>query len=188
MILDYKDINDLNRYKIMSDTVIPRPIAWIVTEDEGVLNAAPFSYFVPISTNPALVIVAIGQKEDGSPKDSLANILKNKKATICFANKDNASLVQKCAIPLGKNESEIEKFDIDVTEVLEDYPARITSSQSALLCEYYSTVDIPGVTTPIILEVKHQYLEDGRLTERFHVNVDNVGRCGATFKALVDLD
>ena len=39
MILDYKDINDLNRYKIMSDTVIPRPIAWIVTENNGVLNS-----------------------------------------------------------------------------------------------------------------------------------------------------
>ena len=188
MILDYKDINDLNRYKIMSGTVIPRPIAWIVTEDEGVLNAAPFSYFIPISTNPALVIVAIGEKEDGIPKDSLANILKNKKATICFANKDNASLVQKSAIPLAKDESEIEKFNIEVTEVLENFPPRISSSQSALLCEYYDTVDIPGVTTPVILEVKYQYLEEGRLTERSHVNVENIGRCGASFKALVDLD
>lgn len=187
MILDYKDINDLNRYKIMSDTVIPRPIAWIVTEDEGVLNAAPFSYFIPISTNPALVIVAIGEKEAGVPKDSLANILKNKKATICFANKNNAALVQKCAIPLGKEESEIEKFNIDVTNVKEEFPPMISSSQSALLCEYYKTVDIPGVTTPIILEVKYQYLEEGRLSERFHVDVDNIGRCGATFKALVDL-
>ena len=79
MILDYKDIDDLNRYKIMSGTVIPRPIAWIVTDDDGVLNAAPFSYFIPISSNPALLIVAIGRKDDGSPKDSLANILKTKK-------------------------------------------------------------------------------------------------------------
>ena len=55
MILDYKDIDDLNRYKIMSGTVIPRPIAWIVTDDDGVLNAAPFSYFIPISSNPALL-------------------------------------------------------------------------------------------------------------------------------------
>ncbi len=62
MIIDYKDVNDLNRYKIMSDTVVPRPIAWIVTEDEGVINAAPFSYFIPLSSNPALVIVSIGQK------------------------------------------------------------------------------------------------------------------------------
>lgn len=188
MILDYKDINDLNRYKIMSDTVIPRPIAWIVTEDKGVLNAAPFSYFIPISTNPALVIVAIGEKEDGIPKDTLANILKNKKATICFVNKDNAEKVKKCAIPLGKDESEIKKFEIEVNEVMEGFPPMISSSQSALLCEYYSTVDIPGVTTPIMLEIKHQYLEDGRLDEKSHVYVDNLGRCGATFKALVDLE
>lgn len=187
MILDYTDINDLNRYKIMSDTVIPRPIAWIVTEDEGVLNAAPFSYFIPISTNPALVIVAIGEKEDGIPKDSLANILKHKKATICFVNKDNADQVKKCAIPLGKDESEIEKFEIDVNDVMDNFPPMISSSQSALLCEYYDTVNIPGVTTPVILEIKHQYLEDGRLDERSHVDVDNIGRCGATFKALVDL-
>lgn len=79
MILDYKDVNDLNRYKIMSGSIVPRPIAWIVTEDNGVLNAAPFSYFIPISTNPALVIVAIGRKENESPKDTLANILKTKK-------------------------------------------------------------------------------------------------------------
>ena len=100
MIIDYKDVNDLNRYKIMSDTVVPRPIAWIVTEDDGVINAAPFSYFVPLSSNPAVVIVSIGQKEKDVPKDSLANILKHKKATICFVNKDNTEQVKtvcKCA-------------------------------------------------------------------------------------------
>ena len=30
MILDYKDVNDLDRYKIMSGSIVPRPIAWIV--------------------------------------------------------------------------------------------------------------------------------------------------------------
>lgn len=187
MILDYKDIDDLNRYKIMSGTVIPRPIAWIVTEDEGVLNAAPFSYFIPISSNPALVIVAIGKKDDGSPKDSLANILKNKKATICFANKENAELVQKCATPLGKEVSEIEKFEIEVNKVMDEFPPMISSSQSALLCEYYDTYQIPGDTTPVVLEIKYQYIEDDRINERNHINVENIGRCGVTFKALVDL-
>ena len=79
MILDYKDINDLNRYKIMSGTVIPRPIAWIVTDDDGVLNAAPFLYFIPISSNPALLIVAIGQKDDGSQRIHYGKYFKTKK-------------------------------------------------------------------------------------------------------------
>ncbi len=187
MIIDYKDVNDLNRYKIMSDTVIPRPIAWIVTEDEGVINAAPFSYFVPLSSNPALVIVSIGQKEEGIPKDTLANILKHKKATICFVNKDNTKDVKLCATMLDKNKSEVEKYEIDVQKPLEDYPSMISSTQSALFCDFYQKVDIPGKTTPIILEIKKQFIEDGRLDEKSHVHIENIGRSGAFFKAMVDL-
>lgn len=187
MILDYKNIDTLNRYKIMSGTVIPRPIAWIVTEENGVLNAAPFSYFIPISSDPALVIVAIGKKEDGSPKDSLANILKTKKATICFVNKNNVDEVLKCATPLEKEESEVEKFEIDVKNVQEGFPPMIASSHSALFCEYYDTYEIPGDTTPVVLELKYQYIEDDRINERNHIKLENIARCGVTFKALVDL-
>ncbi len=187
MIIDYKDVNDLNRYKIMSDTVIPRPIAWIVTEDEGVINAAPFSYFIPLSSNPALVIVSIGQKQEGIPKDTLANILKHKKATICFVNKDNTQDVKLCANMLDKSESEIEKYEIEVQKPLEDYPCMISSTQTALFCDFYQKVDVPGKTTPVILEIKKQFIEDGRLDEKSHVHVENIGRSGAFFKAMVDL-
>lgn len=187
MIIDYNDVEDLNRYKIMSDTVVPRPIAWIVTEDEGVVNAAPFSYFIPLSSNPATLIVSIGQKAPGIPKDSLHNILKNKKATICFVNDANVEEVKLCANMLDKEESEIEKYQIEVQKPLEDFPPMIASTQTAMFCEFYQKVDMPGKTTPIILEVKKQYIEDDRLDAKSHVHVDNIGRCGAFFKAMVDL-
>ncbi len=187
MIIDYKDVNDLNRYKIISDTVIPRPIAWIVTEDDGIVNAAPFSYFTPLSSNPALIIVSIGQKEVGVPKDTLFNILKHKKATICFVNKDNTEDVKLTATMLDKNQSEVEQFNIDVQRPLEDFPPMISSTQTALFCEFYQEVDIPGKTTPIILQIKKQYFQKDRLDESFHVHIENVARCGAFFKAVVDL-
>lgn len=187
MILDFEEINDLNRYKIMSDTVVPRPIAWIVTEDEGVLNAAPFSYFTPLSSNPATLVVCIGQKEEGIPKDSLANILKTKKATICFANKDNVDKVKLSSTMLPKDQSEVSEYEIEVEKVLEDYPPMIKSSQSALFCEYYDTVKLPGKTTPVILELKKQFIEDDRINEKMHIKLENVGRSGIFFKAMVDL-
>lgn len=182
MVLDYSDVDNLNRYKLMSDTVIPRPIAWIVTEDEGVLNAAPFSYFVPLSSDPAVVIVSIGHKDDGSKKDSLANILKSKKATICFVNEENMNDAKNCALSLAKEESEIEKFNIETKKIVDEYPPMIASSKSALFCDFYQQVDIPGKTIPVILEIKKQYLLDECLDEKFHVNIDNVGRVGAYFK------
>lgn len=187
MILDYADVEDLNRYKLMSDSVVPRPIAWIVTEDDGVINAAPFSYFTPLSSNPATLIVSIGKKDSGINKDSLSNILKTKKATICFVNKENVEDVKNCAFPLEKEESEVEKFNIEVQRVVEDFPPMIASTQTAFFCEYYDTVNLPGKTTPVILEVKKQFVEDDRLDKKFHVHVENVGRVGAYFKAMVEI-
>ena len=187
MLLNYQEMKDLDRYKVMSGTVVPRPIAWIVTEDEGIINAAPFSYFIPLSSNPATIVVSIGQKNDESPKDTLANILKTKKATICFANKDNLEALKLCANPLAKDESEIQTYSIEVTKMLENFPPMISSSQSALFCEFYDTVKIPGKTTPVILEIKKHFIEDGRIDEEMHVTVENIGRVGASFAASVTL-
>lgn len=187
MILDFENIDDLNRYKIMSGTIIPRPIAWIVTEDNGVINAAPFSYFIPISSNPATILVAIGQKSNGAPKDTLANILSTKKATICFANKKNLEELKLTANTLEKKDSEIEKYNIKVTKTLDDFPPMVSSSQSALFCTYYSTIEIPGKTTPVILEIKKQFVEDDRISEKNHVNIENIGREGISFCAMVKL-
>jgi len=187
MIIDYENLKELDRYKVMSGSIVPRPIAWIVTQDDGVLNAAPFSYFIPISSEPALVVVAIGKKSDGSPKDSCANILKTKRATICFVNKENLEDVKKCATELPKEESEIEKFEIEVEQVVDGFPPMISSSQSALFCEYYDEIDIPSKTKPLILEIKKQYVEDERINERMHINLDSIGRAGVTFKAMVDV-
>lgn len=88
---------------------------------------------------------------------------------------------------LDKEESEVEKYEIEVQRPLEDYPPMIASTQTAMFCEFYQVVDIPGKTTPIILEVKKQYIEDGRLDAKFHVHVENIGRSGAFFKAMIDL-
>jgi len=187
MILDYKNLDDTNRHKIMAESIVPRPVAWIVTQDNNILNAAPFSYFIPLCRNPALVLVSIGKKDDGSSKDTFVNILKTKKATICFPNKNNVEQVEKCSTELDKNESEIEKFEIEVKKELDDYPPMISSTQTALFCEYFDTYQINEDVTPIILKINHQYIEDERINERNDINIESVGVGSTTFKAMVDL-
>ncbi|HRF57681.1 MAG TPA: flavin reductase family protein, partial [Campylobacterales bacterium] len=88
MLIDFSTLSETKKYKIMSNTIFPRPIAWISTEDEGVVNLAPFSYFAPISSEPPCVVVSIAKKEDGEPKDTLRNILKHRVCTINFAHKE----------------------------------------------------------------------------------------------------
>ena len=46
MIFDMETLEAQNRYKILTATVTPRPIAWVTTlSEDGVINAAPYSFF-----------------------------------------------------------------------------------------------------------------------------------------------
>ncbi|WP_345985850.1 flavin reductase [Sulfurimonas sp. HSL-1656] len=50
MLINYDAANAGDIYKLMSQSIIPRPIAWVVTESGSVVNVAPFSYFTGLSS------------------------------------------------------------------------------------------------------------------------------------------
>ncbi|WP_292294925.1 flavin reductase family protein [Marivita sp.] len=74
-ILDLDSISAQDRYKLLSALVIPRPVAWVTTMDaQGVVNAAPYSFFNVFGQDPALIILGLQHKPDGSAKDTTRNI------------------------------------------------------------------------------------------------------------------
>ena len=85
MIIDFQEKTPSERYNLMANSVIPRPIAWIVTQGE-VLNIAPFSYFTPLSSEPATLMVSIGHRADGTPKDTLRNLREGKKCVVSIVD------------------------------------------------------------------------------------------------------
>jgi flavin reductase (DIM6/NTAB) family NADH-FMN oxidoreductase RutF len=179
MIINYQEINNTTKYKLMSTNIAPRPIAWIVTEDDGIVNIAPFSYFTPLSSAPATLIVSIGHKEDKSPKDTLANIRKTKKATICLVDRDNLSDMINSSLPLPKELSEASEFNIETTKIYDNYPSMIKGVKTALFCDFFQELNIGGSTIPIILEIKAQYFE--KIDERFYTDFKSVGRIGKDY-------
>ena len=63
------------RYKLLAALVAPRPIALVTTVGkDGVVNAAPFSFFNVFSEDPALVVLGLQSRPDGTPKDTLKHI------------------------------------------------------------------------------------------------------------------
>ena len=184
MIIDFSTINESRKYKTMSNVIFPRPVAWISTEDEGVVNLAPFSYFIPLSSEPPLVIVSIAHKEDGEPKDTFANILKHKVCTINLAHKELLGALIDSAEDLPKEVSECEAFGIATKKVLDAFPPMVADAKCALFCEFVKTVEIGSRYEPILLEVKHMYIADEHIDENKHIHLDNIGRVGMEF--LVD--
>jgi flavin reductase (DIM6/NTAB) family NADH-FMN oxidoreductase RutF len=188
MIFDLSKDTKLNEnYKLMAQTILPRPIAWVVTEDNGVVNIAPFSYFIGLSSEPASVLISVGHKPDGTPKDTLANIRKNRKCTICMVEEKDLEKMHFSSKGLGKDESEAEQFDIETEVMVKGYPPAIKGVPSAYFCTLNQEIDLGGGTTiPLILNVKEIFLDDRIITdrERLSISFKPVARIGKSYAFL----
>ncbi len=75
MEFDFETLPVADRYKIMTSTIVPRPIAWVTTlSKDGIRNAAPISFFNGMGKDPPVLALGI-QPNDGSLKDTARNIL-----------------------------------------------------------------------------------------------------------------
>ncbi len=188
MIFDLENNRTINeQYKLMTQTIIPRPIAWVVTEDNGVINIAPFSYFIGLSSQPASVLISVGHKADGTPKDTLANIRKTKKCTICMVDEQGLEKMHFSSKGLDKEVSEAELFDIKTAKMFDEYPPAIESVPCAYFCDFNQEIDLGGGSTiPLILNVKHIYVKDENITnkERLTIEFNPVARIGKSYALL----
>jgi len=187
MQIDYQDKELTQKYQIMAQTIIPRPIAWVVTEDEGVVNVAPFSYFMGLSSEPATMIVSVGHKSDGSEKDTLRNIRKNGKCTICMVDENLLEMMHSSSKELHSSVSEAKEFDIPTKNVVDGFPPMIDGTPSAFFCEFYQELDLRGSTTiPLVVEIKEQFISDDIIIDKEKIVLDYepVARVGKSYALL----
>ena len=175
-------------YKLMAQTIIPRPIAWVVTEDNGVVNIAPFSYFIGLSSDPASVLISVGHKADGTPKDTLLNLRKHKKCTICMVEEDDLEAMHLSSKSLGHEESEAALFQIKTIPMKEGYPPVIESTPVAYFCDLNQEITLGGTTVPLILNVKEIFVKDEVIIdkEKLTIKFSPVARIGKSYAFLGD--
>ena len=95
-------------YRLLAGLVVPRPIALVTTIDAaGVVNAAPFSFFNVMGTEPALAVLAPADRDDGTPKDTAANLHANGECVIHICDEAVAARMVECARPLPPGVSEV---------------------------------------------------------------------------------
>src|SRR3712207_2143745 len=72
---DLTALSAADRYKLVTNVVVPRPIAWVSTLGaDGHVNLAPYSFFGLMGSDPAVVAFGPGDRADGTPKDTALNI------------------------------------------------------------------------------------------------------------------
>jgi flavin reductase (DIM6/NTAB) family NADH-FMN oxidoreductase RutF len=188
MLLNYEEQNPKDIYHFMSQGVIPRPIAWIVTQGlDGVMNVAPFSYFIPLSSNPPSLIVSIGHKADGTPKDTLKNLRETNKCTVCMTSPELLEAMHKSSFSYPKEVGEVEELNLDTVKLNDEFPPIIKNVPTAFLCEFYKEVDIDGKTRPLLLTIKHHYIDDKNIIKeegKIRIEYNPIARVGRSYATL----
>jgi flavin reductase (DIM6/NTAB) family NADH-FMN oxidoreductase RutF len=187
MVFDYSDKTLSQRYRLMSQTIIPRPIAWVVTEAEGVVNIAPFSYFIGLSSDPATLLISVGHKKDGRPKDTLRNLRATKKCTICMLDRTFLEMMHFSSKELEEGISEAELFGIPTKKVHADFPPVVEGVPAAFFCELYQEIDLKGSkTVPLVVQIKQQFVDERCILneEKLSISYQPVARIGRHYALL----
>lgn len=112
--------SERENYKFLTGSIIPRPIAFVTTLSAGVLNAAPFSYFNIVSSNPPMISLSV-QRSEGKQKDTARNIIKQKEFVVHIVDEQNVHEVNQTAASLPPEQSEVA-----LTELTEVDSAKIS--------------------------------------------------------------
>ncbi len=161
MLFDFATISPQDRYKLMVSTVVPRPIAWVVTLDaNGRRNAAPFSFFNAFSGEPPVLGIGIGGRAPGDAKDTGANIRATDELVINLVGYDNAEAMNITAIDFPPEVDEITQAGLTTLPSLKVKPPRIAESPVAFECRRLVTVEVHNDRALVLAEILAMHVRD----------------------------
>jgi len=152
--------------RLMFSLIVPRPIAWITTlSPEGVVNLAPFSFYNGITTKPPLIMVSVGKRKDGSPKDTGRNIRESGEFVVNLVTEEFLEAMVKSGQDFPPDVSEVEALGLELepSEVVK--PPRIKGVKAALECKLYKVIEIGDTPMDLVIGRVVAFHYDPKLLE-----------------------
>lgn len=182
MQFDFAEISAKDRYKLMVATILPRPIAWVVTQSAaGLVNAAPYSFFNGVGGDPPLISISIEGRDNGSRKDTSVNIRGSGQFVVNLVSDAIAHDMVVTAIDFAPDVSEVAEARLMTTPSVLVKPPRIAESPVAFECELYQIVELPHHRDLVIGRILYMHVADEAVqdAERCYIDtpkLDLVGR------------
>nr|WP_314355519.1 flavin reductase family protein [uncultured Achromobacter sp.] len=180
MNFDFSQLASADAFKLLSSVVVPRPIAWVVTQSaRGDLNAAPFSFFNVVSSDPPIVALGIGPRA-GQWKDSSRNIMDTGELVINVVSRELARQMNQTSLDYDASVDELARVGLSTQPSTLVAPPRIAQSPAALECKVWQVIEAAPHRVIVLARVVGMYLRDDALLnrDRFHVDTPALGLLG----------
>jgi flavin reductase (DIM6/NTAB) family NADH-FMN oxidoreductase RutF len=176
MFIDCKQGSLLEIYKVLSGSIIPRPIAWVSTRNtNGIYNLAPFSFFNLFGLEPPMVAFAPGYKNIISdagirePKDTLRNIIDTKEFVVNLVSLELVGKMNQTSGEYPHGTSEFEQVGLTPAPSRFVEAPRVAESPVSLECKLIQIFQ-HGNNNMVIGEIVGINIENGVIDERGYVN------------------
>jgi len=176
MQFDFDSLSEDARYKLMLATVLPRPIAWVTTQDRnGLVNAAPFSFFNVFGTEPPTVGIGVGRNSPTQPKDTGANIRATEEFVVNLVPFAAAERMRASSMPFPPDVSETATVGLATSPSIRVAPPRIDDSPVAFECRFMQEIRLGNfslilgrivmlhVRDEAVLDADRLYIDAGKL-------------------------
>lgn len=184
MKIDPSQNTHAENYKLLTNLVVPRPIAWVTSVDNaGVVNLAPFSFFNAVSGEPLYLVISVGTNDapekNGAMKDTARNILAGKEFVVNMVTEELFEAMNVSAADFPFGESELLAAGLHAAPSEKVKPPRVAECQAAMECRLHSTLTLGG-NTLVIGEVVIFHVADHLVGPRLHINgFAPIGRLGS---------
>jgi flavin reductase (DIM6/NTAB) family NADH-FMN oxidoreductase RutF len=173
MRFDLEDVGTANAYKLLAATIMPRPIAWIVTRGrDGGLNAAPFSFFNAMGSAPPTIAVGILAVPDRGFKDTARNILETGEFVVNLVPERLVQAMNVTAVDAPAGIDELELAELATVPSSRVRPPRIAESPVAFECVSLSSVVTGPGQVAVIGRVLTVHVEDCYVLDRDRAHID----------------
>jgi flavin reductase (DIM6/NTAB) family NADH-FMN oxidoreductase RutF len=173
MLFDFATISARERYKLLVSTIVPRPIAWIVSQDlHGHLNAAPFSFFNAFAGDPPVVGIGIGSHDPGRPKDTRHNIRETGQFVVNLVSEEAAEVMNITAIEFERGVSEPHEAGLSTVPSVHVQPPRIAESPVSMECELMQIIDLGPEQSLVLGRVLAMHVRDDAVIDPAKNHID----------------
>jgi flavin reductase (DIM6/NTAB) family NADH-FMN oxidoreductase RutF len=168
MILDFARLSAKERYLHTIQALIPRPIAWALTENEGGdFNLAPFSFFTAVCSEPPILMLSVGKKPDGSLKDTRLNLEARGECVIHIPSRHGLAAMNASSATLAHGVSEVTDQGLTLSTFDGFRLPRLADAHVAFGCRLHEIQEIgAGPQSLLFVEVQRLFIDDAILEAR----------------------
>ena len=182
MQVDLSTLTPVQNYALMTQSIIPRPIAWLMSENaDGSLNLAPFSYFNALSSDPPMIMVSIGLQDTGEKKDTRINIEERRHFVVNIAHKEMAEPLTASSATMAPGVSEVDELKLPVAPIEGFAVPRLADCRLAYACEL-DTIHMINSQAIVFAKLISLYIDDAVAETdakgRLKINADAVDALG----------